>query len=339
MTQGELDRLQESCSFPVRIQIRLPKVDETITSARLGDVIFYEAAFLFTPQSEGYWHVINIYPAQLVPNAWRSIISALVLWQFKKFALSLNEFRLVFGIFNNPKSDSGWLYFKARLKSLEFRRVRDRRVPQVSCSSFTKFSILSLSNIALTLSGQFYPIKDVLRLKSFPRSFSLDSRQMVASGKDNAEEKPTADAAHVAVNEDTKKKGFMPPPNDKKKGPTIKAPAKSKAQSLCHGESSSGKEASLRAHSARQQGVVLGSSLADHGREMREELENQHAAKELRRMKEEHDTALERHKKEIAKLKGKEALTKMSTIEEFKSSDDFKEAVEKSSFFVLLQGL
>ena len=45
MTQGELDRLQESCSFPVRIQMRLLETDETITSTRLGEVAFHEAAF------------------------------------------------------------------------------------------------------------------------------------------------------------------------------------------------------------------------------------------------------------------------------------------------------
>ena len=45
MTQGELDRLQKSCSFPVGIQTRLPGADETITSTRPGEVTFYEAAF------------------------------------------------------------------------------------------------------------------------------------------------------------------------------------------------------------------------------------------------------------------------------------------------------
>ena len=53
---------------------------------------------------------------QLAPNVWQSIVDALVLWQFKQFALSINKFRHVFSIFNNPKADSGWLYFKARLK-------------------------------------------------------------------------------------------------------------------------------------------------------------------------------------------------------------------------------
>ena len=45
MTQVELDHLRESCSFPVRIQTRLPEADETIESTRLDEVAFYEAAF------------------------------------------------------------------------------------------------------------------------------------------------------------------------------------------------------------------------------------------------------------------------------------------------------
>ena len=36
-------------------------------------------------------------------------MGVLLQWQFHKFAITLNEFRHVFGIFNNPKPDSGWL--------------------------------------------------------------------------------------------------------------------------------------------------------------------------------------------------------------------------------------
>ena len=45
MTQGELDRLWKSCSFPVGIQIRLFEIDETIVSTHPGNVTFYEAIF------------------------------------------------------------------------------------------------------------------------------------------------------------------------------------------------------------------------------------------------------------------------------------------------------
>ncbi|GFY85818.1 hypothetical protein Acr_04g0005560 [Actinidia rufa] len=61
--------------------------------------------------------------------------------------------------------------------------------------------------------------------------------------------------------------------------------------------------------------VVLGSFLASHGREMRDET------------KENRDATVERFQK-VADLKKNEALAKKSSIEEYKSSDDFWEAVE-----------
>ncbi|GFY91037.1 hypothetical protein Acr_07g0012330 [Actinidia rufa] len=45
MTQGELDRLQESHSFPSGIQTRLLKADETIVSTSPSEVAFCKAAF------------------------------------------------------------------------------------------------------------------------------------------------------------------------------------------------------------------------------------------------------------------------------------------------------
>ena len=54
----------------------------------------------------------------------------------------------------------------------------------------------------------------------------------------------------------------------------------------------------------------------------------EHATEELRRMKEEHDAVLERNEKNVVELKRNEVLAKTSTIEEFKASDDYKEAVE-----------
>ena len=45
MTQGELNRLRESCSIPSGTQIRLLKVDKTIAFTHLDKVTFYEAAF------------------------------------------------------------------------------------------------------------------------------------------------------------------------------------------------------------------------------------------------------------------------------------------------------
>ena len=40
MTQDNLDRLRENCSFLIGIQARIPEEGETILSNRLGEVAF-----------------------------------------------------------------------------------------------------------------------------------------------------------------------------------------------------------------------------------------------------------------------------------------------------------
>ena len=71
------------------------------------------------------------------------------------------------------------------------------------------------------------------------------------------------------------------------------------------------------------------------GKVVKHKAEKWHAAEELRRLKKEHDADLERHEKEMVELRKKEVLSKTLAIEEFKSSNDYKEAVEKatSSYF------
>ena len=57
------------------------------------------------------------------------------------------------------------------------------------------------------------------------------------------------------------------------------------------------------------------------------ETEKQHA-NELRKFKEEHDIAMKKHEKKMAKMRRREVLTKTSAIDEFKALDDYKEVVE-----------
>ena len=44
MTQDKLERLCDSCSFPVGIQMRLSKANETVMFTRPGEVAFYGLA-------------------------------------------------------------------------------------------------------------------------------------------------------------------------------------------------------------------------------------------------------------------------------------------------------
>ncbi|GFY93887.1 hypothetical protein Acr_09g0003330 [Actinidia rufa] len=163
-----------------------------------------------------------------------SLVDALVLWRFHKLAISLNEFRHMFGIFNNLKLDSGWLYFKARprktllgvyprnvkgWKNKFFFILRDNwefaygqsqgfgvlRVPSKRCNVLLALIEIEQQRFDKILGmlerGQFYPIKDVLRSKSFLISFTLDYGKMVPNGGDNAKDNPVGDATHVAGDE------------------------------------------------------------------------------------------------------------------------------------------
>ncbi|GFY88797.1 hypothetical protein Acr_06g0007370 [Actinidia rufa] len=124
MTLEELNALRDIYSFPSGVQIRLPEEGETITSTSPGEVAFYEAAFpagLRFPVHNTIRLILqfyNICPAQLVPNAWRSIACSMALWRAYRYSISLSEFRNLFSLNSNPKPDQGWLYFKARNKKV-----------------------------------------------------------------------------------------------------------------------------------------------------------------------------------------------------------------------------
>ncbi|GFS44311.1 hypothetical protein Acr_00g0089610 [Actinidia rufa] len=100
MSQVDLDNLGTTCSFPQGVQLRIPGDGETILSARQGEVAFYEAAFLaglrfpIHPTIREILIHYKICPAQLSPNAWRSVICSLVIWRIFKRHLSCGEFRI-----------------------------------------------------------------------------------------------------------------------------------------------------------------------------------------------------------------------------------------------------
>ncbi|GFY80953.1 hypothetical protein Acr_01g0007620 [Actinidia rufa] len=116
--EADLDNLGTTYSFPPGVRLRIPGDGETILSARQGEVAFYEAAFLaglrfpIHPTIRDILIHYQICPAQLSPNAWRSVICSLVIWRIFKRHLSCGEFRCLYSL--SPLPDSGWYYFKAR---------------------------------------------------------------------------------------------------------------------------------------------------------------------------------------------------------------------------------
>lgn len=118
MSQAELDNLGATYSFPPGVRLRIPGDGEPILSAHQGEVAFYEAAFLaglrlpIHPTIREILIHYKICPAQLSPNAWRSVICLLVIWRHFKRHMSCDEFRCLYSL--SPLPDSGWYYFKAR---------------------------------------------------------------------------------------------------------------------------------------------------------------------------------------------------------------------------------
>ena len=85
MTQDNLDRLRESYFILSNVQTRLLEAGETIGSARPSEVAFYEVAFHailrlpIHPTIRTILQFYNICPVHLIPNAWRSVVCAIVL--------------------------------------------------------------------------------------------------------------------------------------------------------------------------------------------------------------------------------------------------------------------
>ncbi|GFY89104.1 hypothetical protein Acr_06g0010440 [Actinidia rufa] len=118
MSQADLGQPRDDVLIPPGVRLRIPGDGETILSARQGEVAFYEAAFLaglrfpIHPTIRDILIHYQICPAQLSPNAWRSVICSLVIWRIFKRHLSCGEFRCLYSL--SPLPDSGWYYFKAR---------------------------------------------------------------------------------------------------------------------------------------------------------------------------------------------------------------------------------
>ncbi|GFY81138.1 hypothetical protein Acr_01g0009470 [Actinidia rufa] len=98
MTHGDLDRLRETCSFPIGVQTRIPGKGKTVLSASSGEVAFYEAAFpaglrcLYTllkgPGSESGWLYFKARPGKNVLKGAPSNVKG---WKRRFFFISRED--------------------------------------------------------------------------------------------------------------------------------------------------------------------------------------------------------------------------------------------------------
>ncbi|GFZ10788.1 hypothetical protein Acr_22g0001860 [Actinidia rufa] len=203
MSQADLDNLGTTYSFPQGVRLWIPGDGETILSARQGEVAFYEAAFLaglrfpIHPTIREILIHYQICPAQLSPNAWRSVICSLVIWRIFKRHLSCGEFRCLYSL--SPLPDSGWYYFKAR-----FEKNLLRGSPSNIKGWKTRFFFASGDEWELAPGtaasesllrvprswgtpepGGYFEVSKVLNSRTFKRHFAGGCSALSTSGGDN----------------------------------------------------------------------------------------------------------------------------------------------------------
>ncbi len=82
-----LDKYRRRFQIPEDVVLWIPNSDERACSSKYGNVAFYEADFKaglrfpMQPLMRELLHRLNLSPAQLVPNAWQTVISCMVMWK------------------------------------------------------------------------------------------------------------------------------------------------------------------------------------------------------------------------------------------------------------------
>ncbi|GFY97360.1 hypothetical protein Acr_11g0016660 [Actinidia rufa] len=192
MSQAELDNLGTTYSFPQGVRLRIPGDGETILSARQGEVAFYEAAFLaglrfpIHPTIREILIHYKICPAQLSPNAWRSVICSLVIWRIFKRHLSYGEFRCLYSL--SPLPDSEWYYFKARPEK-NLLRGSPSNFSGKSCNKLPTLSEVDAKRMEAVFEkiepGGYFEVSKVLSSRTFKRHFAGGCSALSTSGGDN----------------------------------------------------------------------------------------------------------------------------------------------------------
>ncbi|GFZ00307.1 hypothetical protein Acr_13g0017060 [Actinidia rufa] len=197
MTQAELDKLGSTYSFPSGIRLRIPGDGETILSARQGEVAFYEAAFqagLRLPIHPTIREILvhyKICPAQLSPNAWRSVICSLVIWRHFKRHMSCDEFSNVKGWKTRFFFASGdeWEFPSGTAASNTLRVPRSWGTPGKSCNKLPTLSEVDAKRTEEVLGkiepGGYFEVSKVLGSRTFQKHFATGCTALSTSGGDN----------------------------------------------------------------------------------------------------------------------------------------------------------
>ena len=82
-----LEKYRHNFQIPEDVVLQIPESDEVACSSKYGDVAFYEADFKaglrfpLQPLMRELLDRLNLAPAQLAPNAWRTVVASMVMWK------------------------------------------------------------------------------------------------------------------------------------------------------------------------------------------------------------------------------------------------------------------
>ena len=116
LIESHLKGFRKRFQFPKNTSVRLPRLAEKACNFAHGEICFYEAHFscgLRFPIHPFILHLLNelqIAPGQLVPNAWRTIISYMCIWvsTCDGEMITINEFLFLYRL----KASTHYRYFK-----------------------------------------------------------------------------------------------------------------------------------------------------------------------------------------------------------------------------------
>ncbi|GFS30394.1 hypothetical protein Acr_00g0011680 [Actinidia rufa] len=277
MTHGELDRLRESCTFHPVFRSSFPR---------------------------RILHIYNIYPAQLVPNAWHSVVCAVVSVATSYLSLPRP---------NNRGSIESWIHYS------KDKPTRPK----------TSLTLGSAVQVVGDEGESYHSQDDPLRGgKVRPLIPGLESGSLSLSSSSEAWLNPQL-PFELRLKEKLLKGVIVLADRDEVERLDLDW-AISKFFHII-GQACAALVEVEMAH-AQQLAKKFERQLA----ELR--AKEQHAIKEFRNANENRDATMERLKKEVAELKEKSVLTKKSAIEEYKSSDDFHEVVEQSASMYFGEG-
>ncbi|GFZ18399.1 hypothetical protein Acr_27g0001380 [Actinidia rufa] len=205
MSQAELDNLGATYSFPLGIRLWIPGDGETILSARQGEVAFYEAAFLaglrlpIHPTIRKILIHYKICPAQLSPNAWRSVILFAGDLASLQMSHARPEKNLLRGSLSNVKGWKKRFFFTSR-DEWEFpsgmaaddstpRVPRSWGTPGKSCNKLPALSEVDAKRTETIFGkiepGGYFEVSKVLGSRTFKKHFALGCTVLSSSGGDN----------------------------------------------------------------------------------------------------------------------------------------------------------